>query len=276
MRRAAILTASVVLAACSGESKPSSPIQIVSPAADASATLLAGEGKELPIAFSIEGITLRPAGTCGSDPDCGHVHLLIDGTACNAPGAPYNVQSAGSPIGDDRYEVNALFKWCQMATGSHTVRITLQKDDHSDYTDEAGIHIAAEVKVTTVSAAGASAPPSIQITDPGEGATVTLDADDKAPFRYSVENFVVRPAATCASPTVDGHVCGHLHLTINGTDCNGGGIYNVQSASFPIVGEFGVCTSGPIGSKTVKLTLQDNAHGDLPGIPQDSITITAQ
>ena len=35
---------------------------------------------------------LMPAGDCGGDPRCGHVHMKIDpdGDSCNIPGRPYN------------------------------------------------------------------------------------------------------------------------------------------------------------------------------------------
>ncbi|HVU03288.1 MAG TPA: hypothetical protein VHE30_16120 [Polyangiaceae bacterium] len=83
---------------------------------------------DVPIAFTVTGFTLKAPGTCAGADKCGHVHLLVDGTACNdvASKAPYNNAGAKSPI-------NAGLDYCPKIDGEHTVTLELHNDDHSPY-----------------------------------------------------------------------------------------------------------------------------------------------
>jgi len=71
---------------------------------------------------------LRPAGQCGSDARCGHIHLKVDpeGDSCNLPGRPYN--SMNSDFGGDL--VKARFGPCPSATGKHVIGVLLADDRH--------------------------------------------------------------------------------------------------------------------------------------------------
>jgi hypothetical protein len=71
---------------------------------------------------------LRPAGQCGSNLRCGHLHLKIDpnGDTCNLPGRPYN--SMNSIFGGDL--IKAQFGHCPSASGTHVVGILLADDHH--------------------------------------------------------------------------------------------------------------------------------------------------
>ena len=71
---------------------------------------------------------LKPAGQCGDDKRCGHVHLKIDpnGDTCNQPGKPYNSMNSdfGGPL------IAARFGFCTQATGEHVIGILLADDHH--------------------------------------------------------------------------------------------------------------------------------------------------
>jgi hypothetical protein len=71
---------------------------------------------------------LRPAGQCGNDTRCGHLHLKIDpdGGTCNIPGRAYN--SMNSDIGGDL--IKARFGHCDPSTGSHVIGVLLADDHH--------------------------------------------------------------------------------------------------------------------------------------------------
>lgn len=71
---------------------------------------------------------LMPAGQCGGDPRCGHIHMKIDpdGNTCNLPGRPYN--SMNSDFGGDL--IKARFGACPNPTGDHVVGILLADDNH--------------------------------------------------------------------------------------------------------------------------------------------------
>jgi hypothetical protein len=60
---------------------------------------------------------LVPAGGCGDNHQCGHVHMKIDpaGDSCNIPGKPYN--SMNSDFGGDL--IKARFSHCPEAVGEH-------------------------------------------------------------------------------------------------------------------------------------------------------------
>lgn len=90
--------------------------------------------------------TLRPAGQCGSDARCGHIHMKIDpeGDRCNLPGRPYN--SMNSDTGGELVKAN--FGACASATGEHVIGVLLADDQHRPVLVE-GQPVTALVKVTT-------------------------------------------------------------------------------------------------------------------------------
>jgi hypothetical protein len=89
---------------------------------------------------------LRPAGQCGSEPRCGHVHMKIDpnGDSCDIPGRPYN--SMNSDFGGDL--ISARFGHCPNATGEHVIGILLADDHHRPVLVN-GRPVTALVRVTT-------------------------------------------------------------------------------------------------------------------------------
>lgn len=89
---------------------------------------------------------LRPAGQCGGEPRCGHVHMKLDpdGDSCNIPGRPYN--SMNSDFGGDL--ITARFGHCPTATGQHVIGILLADEHHRPVLVN-GRPVTALVRVTT-------------------------------------------------------------------------------------------------------------------------------
>jgi len=90
--------------------------------------------------------TLRPAGQCGDEPRCGHIHMKLDpqGDSCNIPGRPYN--SMNSDVGGDL--IKARFGHCPIAAGQHVIGILLADDHHRPVLVN-GQPVTALVQVTT-------------------------------------------------------------------------------------------------------------------------------
>jgi hypothetical protein len=91
-------------------------------------------------------LTLRPAGQCGAEPRCGHIHMKIDpdGNTCNIPGRPYN--SMNSDFGGDL--ISARFGHCPTTTGQHVIGVLLADDNHRSILVN-GLPVTALVQVTT-------------------------------------------------------------------------------------------------------------------------------
>jgi hypothetical protein len=154
--QASLLGLGAILAACSSSSAPASTaadsgpgtstpsIAITAPANNGTLTLSNKIGN---IAFTTTNFTLMAPGTCPSNdndtPPCGHVHVLIDGTACNdtTGGAPYNVTANSSPAA-------ANFGFCPTADGPHTIVLELHNDDHTPYQVN-GQTVSATISITT-------------------------------------------------------------------------------------------------------------------------------
>lgn len=89
---------------------------------------------------------LLPAGQCGVNDQCGHLHMKIDpdGDTCNIPGRPYN--SMNSDFGGDL--IKARFGHCPDPLGSHVVGILLADQNHQPILVD-GKPVTALVTVTT-------------------------------------------------------------------------------------------------------------------------------
>jgi hypothetical protein len=90
--------------------------------------------------------TLLPAGQCGDNHRCGHLHMKIDpdGDSCNIPGKPYN--SMNSDFGGDL--IKAHFGYCSEAAGKHVIGVLLADDHHKPILVD-GRPVTALVTVTT-------------------------------------------------------------------------------------------------------------------------------
>jgi hypothetical protein len=89
---------------------------------------------------------LLPAGQCGTNRQCGHVHLKIDpdGDTCNIPGKPSN--SMNSDFGGDL--IKARFGHCPKPAGQHVIGVLLADDHHKPVLVD-GKPVTALVAVTT-------------------------------------------------------------------------------------------------------------------------------
>jgi hypothetical protein len=140
-----LVCAAFLTVSCGGSSSPSNAtIAITSPAANDSVLLGVDAGKSVTITYALTNFTAKPAGTCGSTPNCGHIHLLIDGSACTPAGGQYNNDS-GSPT-----TAVAKFASCPSnnQTGAHVVTLELHDDAHHPVNNAAG-QIKASVTFTT-------------------------------------------------------------------------------------------------------------------------------
>lgn len=124
----------------SGSGGGNGTVKITSPAAGSSVAMNNGI---VDVAFTVTNFTLKNPGSCGSETNCGHIHVLIDGSACNdTNGAlPYNVAAIASPAQPN-------FHLCPTAAGEHTVTLELHNDDHSPYQVN-GATVSDQVKFTT-------------------------------------------------------------------------------------------------------------------------------
>jgi hypothetical protein len=96
------------------------------------AEIVLGDDAERAIAVFVKSsFSLKPAGQCGEDKRCGHIHLKIDpdGDTCNIPGRPYN--SMNSDFGSDL--IKARFGHCPSPEGKHVIGALLADDHHNRF-----------------------------------------------------------------------------------------------------------------------------------------------
>jgi len=133
-------------------------VTIVSPATGA--IISTATPPDVPVMFTVTNFTFDvPVTGCGgvSSDNCGHIHLLIDGTACNATAsdpdgaAPYNnaypnTGDTGPFTANPATVIAHLMQlangpgslgYCPMTTGSHTMEVSLHRTDHSAVTNNA-------------------------------------------------------------------------------------------------------------------------------------------
>jgi hypothetical protein len=134
------ITAIALVAAC-GASGGAPAVTISSPMPNQMVT--AAADKSIPIAFALTNFVLMPAGTAGCNAGCGHIHVLVDGSACTPTGDPYNNDASSSPA-------KALLAKCPTATGSHTATLELHNNDHSALNDASGKVISTSVTFTAM------------------------------------------------------------------------------------------------------------------------------
>lgn len=110
-------------------------------------TIELGGDPEQAIGIVVESnFALLPAGQCGDNAQCGHIHMKIDpdGDSCNIPGRAYN--SMNSDFGGDL--VKARFGHCPSPEGEHVIGVLLADDHHQPILID-GQPITALVTVTT-------------------------------------------------------------------------------------------------------------------------------
>ncbi|MBN9671841.1 hypothetical protein [Roseibium aggregatum] len=88
-----------------------------------------GDDPEMVIGVVVKSnFALLPAGQCGDNPRCGHVHMKIDpeGNDCDIPDRNYN--SMNSDFGGDL--LKARFGHCANPEGPHVIGVLLADDRH--------------------------------------------------------------------------------------------------------------------------------------------------
>lgn len=124
------------------------PTLTINSPAEGATVAMGGDGElEVPIDFTLTDLTLQPTpGNCGGDPACGEIAVNIDGNDCDNPnfgGAPFNNAGAtSSPI-------NALFAYCGVPAGNHTVTLTVLDDTGMAPYFVDGVPLTAEINITT-------------------------------------------------------------------------------------------------------------------------------
>ncbi|MEO4002045.1 hypothetical protein [Mesorhizobium sp. CAU 1732] len=106
-----------------------------------------GSDPEMAIGVIVKSnFELLPAGACGNNARCGHIHMKIDpeGNTCDIPGRPYN--SMNSDFGGDL--VKGRFGHCPNPAGSHVIGVLLADDHHQPILVD-GQPVTALVEVTT-------------------------------------------------------------------------------------------------------------------------------
>ena len=163
----------VAAGACSSSSSDPAPvgpagtptIKITSPADKAAVTLAATE-TDVPITFTTS-LTLKDPGKCAGAANCGHIHVVVDGTACNSPGLPYNEAATSSPT-------MAGLDYCKAGIpGSHKIVLELHNDDHSPIKDSSNATISDTVTITASGGAPADAGADSGGGDSGGGDAAT-------------------------------------------------------------------------------------------------------
>lgn len=108
---------------------------------------------------------------------------------------------------------------------------------------------------------------TIAITSPQSGSSVALgtDAAQSVPVTFTLTNFTLKAAGTCAGMAN----CGHVHLVIDSASsaCNNSqgasssDRYNVQITSGTSGnGQLATCGSGAAGTHSITLELADDSH----------------
>ena len=126
IRGLVVIAASAALTfGCHAGDQPT--LEIVWPPADARVQLTADVEKAIGV-IAKSNFTLLPAGQCGDNKQCGHLHMKIDpeGDSCNIPGRAYN--SMNSDFGGDL--IKARFGHCPSPTGTHVIGVLLADDNH--------------------------------------------------------------------------------------------------------------------------------------------------
>jgi hypothetical protein len=219
-------------------------------------TVIVLPDNKLDVFFNVDGYVLEMAGTCPDGQiNCGHLHLKIDGDACNnvAAGKAYNVSGFQSPLVAD-------LSLCPAPTriGMHTAVLWLENNVHQAVLDVRGLPVSAAAGFRT------SPPPTVTITAPKQGQTLTLPMGNTANVAFTVTNMALMAPGTCPAGN---QACGHAHLKIDGEACNNVAMmkaYNNAGAASPLVANFGFCPQ-PKGPHNLLLYLEHDNHTPMIG-----------
>jgi hypothetical protein len=209
--------------------------------------------------LSIEtpGFTIRSPNDCRGEPNCGHVHVTIDGTTCNnvAAGKAYNI----SIFQPGPTKMNMAF--CQGGpTGIKTISVELVQENHAPF---------ATREIATLSTNFIRG--KVRLTAPLDEDVVTVPASNLTPLRFMLSDFTLRAPGQCGGlPN-----CGHARVTIDGAACNAPGqAYNtIASATSGVNLNLAHC-SNPLGTKNVRIDLVDDTGAALNPVQSHTASVT--
>ncbi len=209
--------------------------------------------------LSIEtpGFTIRSPNDCRGEPNCGHVHVTIDGTTCNnvAAGKAYNI----SIFQPGPTKMNMAF--CQGGpTGIKTISVELVQENHAPF---------ATREIATLSTNFIRG--KVRLTAPLDEDVVTVPASNLTPLRFMLSDFTLRAPGQCGGLTN----CGHARVTIDGAACNAPGqAYNtIASATSGVNLNLAHC-SNPLGTKNVRIDLVDDTGAALNPVQSHTASVT--
>jgi hypothetical protein len=83
----------------------------------------------------------------------------------------------------------------------------------------------------------------------------------KIPIEFVVGNFTLKAPGSSNCPAGS---CGHVHINVDGNDCNATGVpYNAAAIASPGIIDLSLCTGGVAGAHTVTATLHNNDHSNV-------------
>ncbi len=220
-------------------------IRIVEPAQNGIANV--GTDNLATILIETTGYTLRAPGSCNGLPDCGHVHVTIDGVNCDniAAGKAYNIQLSAPGAA----KMNMAY--CLAGPlGTKAVTVELVADNHRPLTAR-----------ETASSTATFVRGKVRLTSPLDEAVVTVPGNRLVPVRFLVSDFTLRAPGQCAGLTN----CGHARITVDGANCNAPGqAYNAIATSTAGTDiNLASCAGGVFGTKTVQIELVDDTGAAL-------------
>ncbi|MBI4284088.1 MAG: DUF4399 domain-containing protein [Chloroflexi bacterium] len=180
-------------------------LEITQPAAGA--TLASGN---VQVSVKVGNFQIVPPGGASAEGK-GHIHYYLDVAIPTVVGKP-----AISAAGTYKATTETSLTWDNLAAGSHTLGVQLVNNDHTPLspavTAQVTITVSAppEAATTTPPAATAPAAPSIKISSPASGATIT---GNSVQVMVAVSNFEIVPPGGAVTAG-KGHVHYYLDVTI--------------------------------------------------------------
>jgi len=132
-----------------GEAGVEPSIMISSPTSGSTVTPM-GAMDTVDVQFTVDNFTFfmaMAAGCSATSDNCGHVDVLVDGSACTPMGSPYdNADTTGSPA-------TAILSTCPMVNGNHKITLELHHNDDTPI-QVGGMTVQDSVMVTAGSGGG--------------------------------------------------------------------------------------------------------------------------
>ena len=209
------------------------------------------------VAFTVEGMTVTPAGEHVEDQTRGHHHLIIDGQPI-PKGAVVPKDATHIHFGGGQTETQV-----KLVPGERTLTLQFADGAHLSY----GPELAKTLKVTVVP--DPAEPPQVSFASPAEGATV------KSPVKVvmGLTGFTLRPAGEDPNDKTTGH----HHIVVDGAPVPLGQVVPADATHI----HFGKAQTEATlelspGPHTLTLQLADGAHRSYGVALSATIKITVE